>query len=96
MARETLFLAGFSAILGRVIKELVWVLTGKYQEFTTTCGYAMISRRPPHKPDPLVVLLLVVALGLSVTVAYQVNVYYNNSQLAIARSVQIATPGVGG
>jgi hypothetical protein len=56
----------------------------------------MISRRPPRKPDPLVILLLVVALGLSATVAYQINVYYNSNQLAIARSVQHAAPGFGG
>jgi hypothetical protein len=55
----------------------------------------MISRPPSRKPDFFVILLLTVALSLSASVAYQVNVYYNNSDLALARQAQ-ALPSVGG
>ena len=53
----------------------------------------MLSSRPPRKPDIFVVLLLVVATGMSATLAYQINLYYNNSDLALASQVQ-ATPPV--
>jgi hypothetical protein len=41
-------------------------------------------------------MLLVVAVGLSATVAYQVNLYYNNNDLAIARQAQNILPAAGG
>jgi len=56
----------------------------------------MISRRPPRKPDFFVILLLVVAIGLSATIAYQVNLYYNNNDLSIVRNAQNIPPALGG
>lgn len=41
-------------------------------------------------------MVLVVAVGLSATVAYQVNLFYNNSDLSIATWARILTPAVGG
>jgi hypothetical protein len=56
----------------------------------------MISRPPPRKPDFFVMLLLTVAIGMSATVAYQVNIYFYNSDMALARQAQTAPPSVGG
>ncbi len=56
----------------------------------------MISKRPSHKPDFFVVLLLVVALGLTATISYQANLYYNDSYLSAARQAQNTPPAVGG
>lgn len=49
---------------------------------------------PKHrrrKPDLFSVLLIVVALGMSATLAYQVNVYYGGDQVPIAKQ----TPAAG-
>jgi len=55
----------------------------------------MISKRCRRKPDLFSVLLLLVALGMSVTLAYQINVYYGAEQVPIAK--QAPTAGaVGG
>jgi hypothetical protein len=56
----------------------------------------MIFRRPSRKPDFFVVLLLVVAVGLSATVVYQANLYFNNSDLSMARQAHNFPPAVGG
>ena len=56
----------------------------------------MIFRRPTRKPDLFIVLLLVVAVGVSATVAYQINLYHNNSDLSLVRQAQYLTPAVGG
>jgi hypothetical protein len=48
----------------------------------------MLSSRPPRKPDLFVVFLLVIAVGMSVTLAYQVNLYYNHGDLALASQVR--------
>lgn len=55
----------------------------------------MNSQRRRRKPDLFSVLILAVALGMSVTLAYQVNVYYGGDQVPIARQ-SAATGGVGG
>jgi hypothetical protein len=51
----------------------------------------MNSKRCRRKPDLFSVLILVVALGVSVTVAYQVNVFYGGQQVPIAKQ----TPTIG-
>ena len=56
----------------------------------------MISKRPSYKPDFFVVLLLVVAVGLTATISYQANLYFNNSDLSVARHAQNILPAVGG
>jgi len=56
----------------------------------------MISKRPSYKPDFFVVLLLVVAVGLTATISYQANLYFNNSDLSMARHAQNIFPDVGG
>ena len=56
----------------------------------------MISKRPSRKPDFFVVLLLVVAVGVTATVAYQANLYLNNADLSVAKQAQNLLPSVGG
>lgn len=48
----------------------------------------MISRRPPHKLDIFVVLIFFVAVGVSASIAYQVDLYYNQGGLAVAEQPQ--------
>jgi hypothetical protein len=55
----------------------------------------MISKRCRRKPDLFSVLLILVALGVSATLAYQINVYYGGDQVPIAKQT-VATGGVGG
>jgi len=45
----------------------------------------MVSKRSRRKPDLFSVLLILVALGMSVTLAYQINVYYGADQVPIAK-----------
>ncbi|MEJ2327056.1 MAG: hypothetical protein P8Y27_15410 [Chromatiaceae bacterium] len=52
----------------------------------------MNAKRCRRKPDLFSVLLLVVALGMSVTLAYQINVYYGGDQVPIATQ----SPSAGG
>ena len=54
----------------------------------------MTLKRCHRKPDLFSVLLIVVSLGMSVTLAYQINVYYGAQDIPIAK--QSATRGVGG
>ncbi len=55
----------------------------------------MIYNRSRRKPDPFSLLLIVVALGMSATLAYQINVYYGVDAVPIAK--QTPSPGgVGG
>ena len=56
----------------------------------------MIFRRPSRKPDLFIILLLLVSVGMSVTVAYQINLYHNNSDLSLARQAQNVLPAAGG
>ena len=56
----------------------------------------MISKRPSRKPDFFVVLLLVVAMGVTATVAYQDNLYLNNADLSMAKQAQNLPPAMGG
>jgi hypothetical protein len=42
------------------------------------------------------ILFLVVAIGVSATIAYQVNLYYDSAGLSTARSAQNVPPLVGG
>ncbi len=46
----------------------------------------MSLKRSRHKPDLFSVLLVSLALGMSVTLAYQVSVYYGASAVPIATS----------
>ena len=55
----------------------------------------MNSKRCRRKPDLFFALLVVVALGMSVTLAYQVNVYYGGNQVPIAKQAQ-SPAGFGG
>jgi hypothetical protein len=51
----------------------------------------MNSKRCRRKPDLFSVLLVVVALGMSATLAYQINVFYGGDQVPIAKQ----TPSSG-
>jgi hypothetical protein len=44
----------------------------------------MNSKRCRRKPDLFSALLVVVTLGMSVTLAYQINVYYGGDTVPIA------------
>ena len=50
----------------------------------------MLSSRPPRKPDLFVVLLVVIALGMSATLAYQVNLFDDDGRLALAGKAEDA------
>lgn len=54
----------------------------------------MISNRYRRKPDLFSLLLILVALGMSGTLAYQINVYYGADQVPIAK--QAPTVGIAG
>jgi len=56
----------------------------------------MISRRPPRKPDLFSILLIVVTLGMSVTLAYQIDLYYNSGNLSVAEQARNTSPQFGG
>lgn len=51
-----------------------------------TANISMSLKRSRHKPDLFSVLLVALALGMSVTLAYQVSVYYGASAVPIATS----------
>ncbi len=54
----------------------------------------MNSKRCRRRPDLFSVLLILVALGMSATLAYQINVFYGADQVPIAE--QTAPAGVVG
>jgi hypothetical protein len=54
----------------------------------------MTPKRCRRKPDFFSMLLIVVALGMSATLAYQVNVYYGGDRVPIAK--QAANSGIFG
>ena len=78
----------------RLIKVL-YTIPWKILETLRPAGTSMNSKRCRRKPDLFSVLILVVALGVSVTVAYQVNVYYGGHPVPIARQASMAG-SVGG
>ncbi|MCG6861582.1 MAG: hypothetical protein LJE70_09960 [Chromatiaceae bacterium] len=55
----------------------------------------MNSKRCRRKLDLFSVLLILVALGMSATLAYQINVYYGADQEPIAKQAP-TSDGVGG
>ena len=50
----------------------------------------MIVKRCRRKPDLFSVLLILVALGMSATLAYQINVYYGADQVPLAKKTPTA------
>lgn len=55
----------------------------------------MYPKRSRRRPDLFSVLVLVVAIGLSLTVGYQVNLYYGDQQPPVAKQSP-SGPAVGG
>lgn len=55
----------------------------------------MSLKRNPRKPDLFSVLLVVVAVGMTLTLAYQVNVFYGGDRVPIANQTPVG-PRVGG
>ena len=55
----------------------------------------MTYKRSRRKPDLFSLLLIVVVLGMSVTLAYQINLYYGADAVPIAKRAPAAN-GVGG
>jgi hypothetical protein len=55
----------------------------------------MTYKRSRRKPDLFSLLLIVVVLGMSVTLAYQINLYYGGDAVPIAKQAPAAN-GVGG
>jgi len=45
----------------------------------------MIFKRCRRKPDLFSLMLILVALGMSVTLAYQINLYYGQDQVPMAK-----------
>jgi len=45
----------------------------------------MFQERKRRRPDPFSVLLILVTLGMSATLAYQISVYYGVDQIPIAK-----------
>lgn len=58
-------------------------------------GMSINSRRNRRKPDLFSILLVAVTLGMSVTLAYQVNLYHGSGQLPLAKQAPPPS-GVGG
>jgi len=58
-------------------------------------GTTMFYQRKQSKPDPFSVLLILVTLGMSITLAYQINVYYGVDRIPIAKQTQ-TVGSVGG
>lgn len=54
------------------------------------------AKRHRRKTDPFSLLLVMVALGMCVTLTYQVVVYYGVSEIPIARQIPPPPPGFGG
>lgn len=54
----------------------------------------MTYKRSRRKPDLFSLVLIVVALGVTATVAYQINVYYGGDAVPMAK--QTPPPGAGG
>jgi hypothetical protein len=77
--------------LSRVIKVL-YTLFRQVLKPSVPSTRLMNAKRCRRKPDLFSVLLLVVALGMSVTLAYQINVYYGGDQVPIATQ----SPSAGG
>jgi hypothetical protein len=55
----------------------------------------MTYKRSRRKPDLFSLVLISVTLGMSVTLAYQINVYYGGVAVPIAKQGPVAS-GVGG
>lgn len=55
----------------------------------------MTSKRGRRKPDLFSILLIVLSLGMFVTLAYQINVYYGGAAVPIAKQAP-APSGTGG
>lgn len=54
----------------------------------------MTSKRSRRKPDLFSILLITVALGMSLTLAYQVHLYYGVDPVPIAnRTAESEAPG---
>ena len=52
--------------------------------FSNVTGRAMTPKRSRRRPDLLAVLLIAVMVGMSLTLAYQVNLYYGTQAVPIA------------
>jgi len=59
--------------------------SSKTTKMNWIAGTSMIFKRCRRKLDLFSVLLLLVALGMSATLAYQINVYYGADRVPIAK-----------
>jgi hypothetical protein len=55
----------------------------------------MTFKRSRRKPDLFSVLLVVLALGMSVTLAYQIHIYYGAHAVPIAKQAPAGTRSGG-
>lgn len=53
-------------------------------KFLKVVAVFMTRKRSRRKPDPLAILVIAVVLGMSLTLAYQVNLYYGAQAIPIA------------
>lgn len=54
----------------------------------------MAYKRGRQRPDPFALLLLVLALGMSLTLAYQVSLYHGKQAQPVARQAPPPAPVV--
>lgn len=59
-------------------------------------GSSMFRKSPRRKPDLFSALVLVVAIGLSASIAYQLSAYRDSGVLPLAERLQIFVVTAGG
>ncbi len=64
---------------------LLSIVLSTTQEFNISSVRLMFQERKRRKPDLFSVLLILVMVGMSVTLAYQISVYYGVDQIPIAK-----------
>jgi hypothetical protein len=52
----------------------------------------MFPKHRPNKPDPFIVLILIVVVGVSATIAYQLHVYDINHFLNVRSAQNVPLP----
>ena len=90
----TLFFLEFGCC-GSPFYQSVVHSSSKSSRNVETAGTSMSAKHYRRKPDLFSILVLAVALGMTVTLAYQVNVYYGADQVPIAEQIS-STRAVGG
>jgi hypothetical protein len=59
-------------------------------DISKIAGVSMTYKRSRRKPDLFSLLLITVVIGMSLTLAYQVNLYYGAESVPIANQAPVA------